>query len=151
MLGPLMPGFEAKWALDDAQGGLLFVAQFVAIVVASSVVAALARRFGYRATIASGLAVAALGVGGCASASWSLAMAAIAVTGIAMGMAIPASNLAMAGAAHDGGSARRVLYLNMFWSIGAVTAPALVASLGAWFLPSLAAAFGVMTIVVAVS
>jgi fucose permease len=149
MLGPLMPGFEAKWALDDAEGGLLFVAQFVAIVIASAAVAALARRFGYRTTIAGGLAIAALGVAGCATASWTLAMTAIAVTGIAMGMAIPASNLAMAGAAQDGGSARRVLYLNMFWSIGAVTAPALVASLGRWFLPSLACAFVGMAVVVA--
>src|SRR5690349_6127576 len=99
MLGPLMPRFEAKWALDDAQGGLLFVAQFVAIVAASAAVAMLARRFGYRATIASGLMIAALGVAGCASASWGLAMLAIAVTGIAMGTAIPASNLAIAGAA----------------------------------------------------
>jgi fucose permease len=151
MLGPLMPGFEARWNLDDAQGGLLFVAQFVAIVIASAVVASLARRFGYRATIAGGLALAALGVGGCASPSWSLAVAAIAVSGLAMGVAIPGSNLATAGAAQDGGSARRVLHLNMFWSIGAVTAPALVASMGEWFLPSLACAFGVMAVGVAVT
>jgi len=38
MLGPLMPGFEARWHLKDSEGGLLFVAQFIASVMTAATV-----------------------------------------------------------------------------------------------------------------
>jgi FHS family glucose/mannose:H+ symporter-like MFS transporter len=148
MLGPLMPGFEARWDLDDAQGGLLFVAQFLTQVISAASVAALARRIGYWRVVAAGLAVAAVGVTGCASHSWTVVMLSVAVYGAGLGVAIPAANVGVAAAA-DGESARSVLWLNLFWSVGAVTAPILIATLRGWFLPALSAAFAVMAIAIA--
>lgn len=148
MLGPLMPGFESRWDLDDAQGGLLFVAQFLTSVVSAAAVGVLAKRIGYWGVVAAALAVAALGVAGCASHSWPVVLASVGVYGAGLGILVPAANFGVAAVA-QGDSARAVLWLNLFWSVGAVSAPALVATLGRAFLPSLAAAFLAMAIVVA--
>ena len=98
MLGPLMPGFEARWHLDDSQGGLLFVAQFIASVAAAAAVGVLAKQFGYWRLVACGLAVAALGVAGCASGSWTVAVLSVAVYGCGLGVVVPAANLGVAAA-----------------------------------------------------
>jgi MFS transporter, FHS family, glucose/mannose:H+ symporter len=140
MLGPLMPGFEARWHLNDSQGGLLFVAQFIAQTLAAAAVGVLAKQFGYWRLASIGLAVGAIGVAGCASGSWTLVVASVALYGCGLGVVVPAANLGVA-AASRGDSARAVLWLNLFWSVGAVTAPVLVATLRSAFLPSLTAAF----------
>jgi fucose permease len=147
MLGPLMPGFEARWNLDDGQGGLFFTAQFIAQVSTAAFVGVLAKRLGYWRLIACGLAGAALGVAGCASGSWTIAMLSVAVYGCGFGVVIPAANLAAA-ASVAGDSARPVLWLNLCWSVGAVTAPALVAGLRSAFLPSLAIGLLAMAVLV---
>src|SRR4051794_18521256 len=107
MLGPLMPGFEARWRLDDAHGGVLFIAQFVASVIAAASVGFLARRIGYWRLCAAGLAVATVGIAGCAAAWWAVTVAAVAIYGAGLGAIIPAANLGVAAAA-PGESARRV-------------------------------------------
>src|SRR4051794_32842060 len=150
MLGPLMPGFEARWRLNDSQGGLLFVAQFIASVVAAAAVGVLAKQFGYWRLIAFGLAARAGGVAGCGSASWTVVVLSVALYGCGLGVVVPAANLSVA-AASGGDSARPVLWLNLFWSVGAVAAPALVATLKSAFLPSLAAAFLCAAIAVGLS
>jgi fucose permease len=148
MLGPLMPGFQARWKLDDAHGGLLFAAQFIAQVSTALVVGYLARRIGYWRLTALGLLVVAAGVVGCASLSWSVALLSVMVYGCGLGLAVPASNLGIAAASGEGDSARQVVYLNLFWSVGAVSAPALVATLREWFLPALAIAAVLMAVVI---
>ncbi len=148
MLGPLMPGFEARWQLSDSQGGLLFVAQFIASVASAAAVGVLARQFGYWRVVALGLGVGALGVAGCASGSWTIAVLSVAVYGCGLGVVVPAANLGVAARA-KGDSARPVLWLNLFWSVGAVSAPVLLAALKAAFLPLLAAGFLTMAILVA--
>jgi fucose permease len=148
MLGPLMPGFEARWNIDDAQGGLLFVAQFLACFFAAASVGYLAKRMGYWRVVAAGLLVGAAGVAGCASSSWTIALFSVAVYGCGLGVVVPAANVGVARAA-QGDSARPVLWLNLFWSVGAVAAPALVATLRDAFLPTLAAAFVIVAVAVA--
>jgi len=140
MLGPLMPGFEARWHLNDSQGGLLFIAEFIASVAAAAAVGVLAKQFGYWRLVACGLGLSAMGVAGCASGSWTVAVLSVALYGCGMGMVVPSANLGVAAAA-SGNSARSVLWLNLYWSVGAVTAPLLVAALKSAFLPLLSAAF----------
>ncbi len=149
MLGPLMPGFEAKWGLDDARAGLLFAAQFLASVVLSAAAPALGRWLGYRRAVAMGLALVAAGTAGCLTPSWPVALSAVALYGSGLGVAVTGSNLAVA-AVSGGRSARGLLWLNMCWSIGAVAAPALVARLGAAFLPAVAAGFAALSLAVGV-
>jgi len=143
MLGPLMPGFEARWNLDDARGGLLFVAQFIATVAGAASVGVIAKRTGYWRLCALGLLVAAIGAAGCVSRSWNLTLASVALYGAGLGVFIPAANLGVAAASH-GDSSRRVLWLNLFWSIGAVAAPLLVQWMKSAFLPAVAAGLFVM-------
>jgi fucose permease len=138
MLGPLMPGLESRWGLDDARGGLLFMSMFLASVGLAALTPRLGRRIGYRKAVALGLTLVGLGVAGCTARSWPLGMAAVAVYGSGIGMAVTGSNLAVAVLAR-GASARPLLWLNMCWSIGAVACPALVAGLGRAFLPATAA------------
>src|SRR3954454_4021075 len=145
MLGPLMPGFEERWHLEDAQGGLLFVAQFLMSVLSAAATAGLARRLGYWRVVALGLAVAAVGVWGCAGRSWTVTLLSVGMYGCGIGVITPASNVGIASAA-KGDSARPVMWLNLIWSIGAVGAPVLVALLKSWFLPSLSAACVLMAI-----
>jgi MFS transporter, FHS family, glucose/mannose:H+ symporter len=149
MLGALMPGFEARWSLDDAQGGLLFVAQFLTSVIAAALVGVLARRFGYWRLCAASLFVIAVGVAGCATRSWTVTLVSVGVCGFGLGAFIPAANFAIASET-QGGSSRRILWLNVFWSMGAVAAPLLVAWLSGAFLPTIAAACGVMALWVAI-
>jgi MFS transporter, FHS family, glucose/mannose:H+ symporter len=146
MLGPLMPGFEQRFDLEDAQGGLLFVAQFLMCVVSAAATATLTRRFGYWRVVAGGMAVAGVGVLGCASHSWTVVLLSVAVYGSGIGVMTPAANVGVAAAAKTD-SARRVMWLNLFWSMGAVAAPALVAALRGYFLMSLSAAFVLATVV----
>lgn len=148
MLGPLMPGFESRWDLDDSQGGLLFVAQFLSCVLSAAATGWLARRLGYWRVVAGGLAVAALGVAGCVSHSWTVTLVSVAVYGCGIGVITPASNVGIA-AAVEGDSSRTVMWLNLFWSVGAVGAAALVATLRGGFLPALSGAFLVIAVAVA--
>jgi fucose permease len=149
MLGPLMPGFELRWGLDDARAGLLFAAQFLASVGLSAAAPALGKWLGYRRAVAIGLALVAAGTAGCMTPSWPLALGAVALYGCGLGVAVTGSNLAIA-AVSGGRSARGLLWLNMCWSIGAVAAPALVAKLGPAFLPAVAAGFAALALTVGV-
>jgi len=148
MLGPLMPGFQARWHLADAQAGLLFSALFAASVCLAAMAAILGRLFGYRRVLGLGMALMAVGVLGCATSSWHLALVSVGVVGCGLGMVVPASNLETA-ANSPGRSAQAVLWLNLCWSIGAVAAPLLVAELKGAFLPALAAGLLLMAPVMA--
>jgi fucose permease len=143
-----MPGFIARWHLDDARAGLMFTALFAASVCLAAGAAVLGRLFGYRRTIAMGLVVMAAGVLGCATSSWPLAVLSVAVVGCGLGMVVPASNL-QAAASAPGESAQALLWLNFSWSIGAVAAPMLVEQLRGAFLPVLAAGLLLMAPVMA--
>jgi fucose permease len=150
MLGPLIPAFESRWQLDDARAGILFAAEFLASVALAAAAPALGRAMGFRRAIALGLAVVACGVACCQTGSFAGAVAAVGLYGCGLGIVVTGSNLAIA-ASTEGGSAGRLLWLNMCWSIGAVAAPWLVAGLRDAFLPVAALAFAAFATVVGVS
>ena len=147
MLGPLLPSFQARWNLPDGLAGLLFTALFAAAVCGSAAVRPLAARYGHFGLAARGMALTAVGVAGCSVASWPLILVCVAVFGCGLGLAIPAANLGVAGL-EAGDSAHALLWLNLIWSGGAVLSPLLVALLGSWFLPLLAASFVVIAVLV---
>jgi fucose permease len=142
-----MPGFEARWRLDDARAGLLFAAQFLASArrPKGPPTPETAPRTAARRAVAMGLALVVAGTAGCMTPSWPLALAAVALYGCGLGVVVTGSNLAIA-AVSGGRSARSLLWLNMCWSIGAVSAPVLVAKLGPAFLPVVAAAFAALAL-----
>jgi MFS transporter, FHS family, glucose/mannose:H+ symporter len=150
MLGPLIPAFEARWQLDDARAGLLFVSEFLASVALAALAPALGRAIGFRRAVALGLAVVAAGIAACNTHAWPVAIAAVGLYGCGLGIVVTGSNLAIAAASEGRGSAGPLLWLNMCWSIGAVAAPWLVASLRDAFLPVTATAFLALALVVGI-
>jgi fucose permease len=148
MLGPLLPGFAARGGWDDARSGVLFVAQFLASVVAAAAAGPLAMRYGYSLLIRAGLLVIALGCGGCAIAAPAILPLSVAVCGTGLGLLIPSANWAAA-QSNPGKSAAAVMWMNLSWSIGSVVAPLAIAALGGAFLWTLAAATVGMAAVVA--
>jgi fucose permease len=149
MLGPLIPAFEARWQLDDARAGLLFVSEFLASVAFAALTPAVGRAIGFRRAVAVGYAIVAAGVAACSTRAWPVAIAAVGLYGCGLGIAVTGSNLAIA-ASSRGASARPLLWLNMCWSIGAVAAPWLVAGLHGAFLPVTAAAFVALSLAVGI-
>jgi CP family cyanate transporter-like MFS transporter len=147
MLGPLIPAFEARFNLNDARGGLLFTAEFLASVALAAITPALGRKIGLGRAVALGLAVVAAGVAACYTRSFTVVIAGVGLYGCGLGIVVTGSNLAIA-ASSRGASAAPLLWLNMCWSIGAVAAPLLIAGLGGAFLPVTAAAFLLLALVV---
>lgn len=150
MLGPLIPAFEARWQLDDARAGLLFVSEFLASVALAALAPALGRAIGFRRAVALGYGIIAAGAAACTTHAWPVAIAAVGLYGCGLGIAVTGSNLAIAAACAGRGSARPLLLLNMCWSIGAVAAPWLVAGLRGAFLPAVAAGFLILTLIVGI-
>ncbi len=128
ILGSMTPLLEARWRIGDAEAGLLFTAQFFTSVWGAAAVGPLARRFGYGGVVVAGLALTAVGMAGCALATWPLGVLSVACYGLGLGFALPAGNLALACGEKGGASA--VVWLNWNWCVGAVAAPALTAWCG---------------------
>lgn len=141
LLGPLVPELRGRRGLESEQVALLFVAQFAA----SSVGAVLSSR-GLRLSVCAGYALAAAGLALLARGAWPQPLAAMALVGLGLGLAIPASNLLVAGLAHERRAAA-LSTLNLAWGLGAVSCPLLFAALldrvpaavGLWLLAALAA------------
>jgi fucose permease len=125
LLGPLLPQLSARWALNDAQAGRLFTAQFLASTVGVVCSGMLVPRLGYRATLVLGVILMALGVFGLPMGSWALAMVSVACYGAGFGITIPTANFLVADA-NPTGKASALNLLNFAWSVGAVACPLLV-------------------------
>jgi MFS transporter, FHS family, glucose/mannose:H+ symporter len=125
ILGPSLPTFIARWALDDTQAGLFFTTQFTGSLLGVLLSSAILSTRGYRDALVLGFFLMAVGVTGLNSASHYIALSATASYGFGFGIAIPATNLCIA----EISGARRVAALNlvnMAWGIGAIACPLLL-------------------------
>ncbi len=121
LLGPLLPELSREWRLPASEIGSLFVVQFLSSSVGallSSCRLGLSLLFGYL-LVAAGLALLAL-------ADWPLALVPMAVVGLGLGLAIPATNLVVAHARPTRRGAA-LSTLNLIWGVGAVACPLLFA------------------------
>jgi FHS family glucose/mannose:H+ symporter-like MFS transporter len=126
MLGPMLPMFSARWLLNDAQAGYLFVAQFATSMLGMLLSGFLVERLGYRRTLRIGLVLMAAGMAMLVRANWTLGLVAVSVYGVGFGSNTPAGNLFIA----DANPANRAAALNLLnssWGIGAMGCPLLVA------------------------
>jgi MFS transporter, FHS family, glucose/mannose:H+ symporter len=126
MLGPMLPMFSARWGLNDAQAGYLFVAQFATSMLGMLLSGFLVERLGYRRTLRIGLVLMAAGTAMLVRANWSLGLVAVSVYGVGFGSNTPAGNLFIADA-HPENRAAALNLLNSSWGIGAMGCPLLVA------------------------
>src|SRR6202040_2668611 len=125
ILGPSLPTFIARWALDDTQAGLFFTAQFTGSLLGVLLSSAILSMRGYRDALVLGFFLIAAGVTGLNGASHYIALLATALYGFGFGIAIPATNLCIA----EISGARRAAALNlvnMAWGIGAIACPVLL-------------------------
>lgn len=143
--GPLLPVMAARWGLRDVQSGGFFAAEFLASTVASIFSPHWLRRnlpLGY-ASMTAGvglLTVAEQTLG--AAVGHHLALIAFALIGLGIGLSVTATNLTvgmMAGSLIGSGErARLISVVNLWWGIGAVVCPWLIAAAERWnYLPAL--------------
>jgi fucose permease len=138
--GPLLPVMAARWGLRDVQSGGFFAAEF-----AASTVGAVFSPHRLRRNMPAGYALMAAGVFLLLVASQSaqpalghaLALAAFALIGLGIGLSVTATNLYVGRAADQarrGDRARRLSTVNLWWGIGAVVCPWLIAATegGGW-------------------
>jgi FHS family glucose/mannose:H+ symporter-like MFS transporter len=128
MVGPLLPEFSSRWALNDAQAGNLFTAQFLGSMAGVGLSGLLAHRRGYKFPITLGLVTMGFAALALLGNSWMIGLLALFLNGVGLGLVIPSTNLLMASANPHRSSAALNL-LNFSWGLGAALCPLLIAQL----------------------
>lgn len=126
LLGPLLPVLLRKWNLTDAQGGQMFLVQFIASTIGAVASGAVGRRWKPAHILAACYACIACAVAGIGAASHPWALGLITLYGLALGVSIPLTNL-LAATEACGGETTALNILNLAWCTGAVVTPPLVA------------------------
>lgn len=139
--GPLLPVMAARWGLRDVQSGAFFAAEFAASTVASIFSPHRLRRnlpAGYAVMTAGVLLLTIAEETARPSLGHALALAAFALIGLGTGLSVTATNLSVGmmagstpGAPDSPGPserARRISIVNLWWGIGAVACPWMIAA-----------------------
>jgi fucose permease len=143
IVGPMLPVFIQKWALDDRQAGFFFTVQFTSSMVGVGLSSALSAWRGYRPALILGYALTGVGLAALNTNSHAFALAATASFGCGYGLVIPGTNLLVAQA---GGkrSASLLNLLNFMWGTGAIAcSPLVLLALEHMRLPVLLAGLGI--------
>jgi fucose permease len=127
LLGPVLPALSARWRLDDTQAGFLFTAQFLGSLSGALLAGRIALRFGVRAVVGAGFAIAAAGVTAASAGPYIGGLGGVATWGLGLGLIIPSVNLLVA-ELNPGRRAAALNVLNFAWGIGAVAAPPVIAA-----------------------
>jgi FHS family glucose/mannose:H+ symporter-like MFS transporter len=149
-LGPMLPYLSARWGINDALAGRLFLVQFVSSMAGMFCSSPLVERYGYRATFLLGLALMSAGIVLLASAPYWVGVVAVGVLGMGHGITTPAGNLRTA-EINPLRSASALNVINAVWGIGAMM-PSFLLDLArkfhhpAWFLYGTGTALGVLLI-----
>lgn len=126
LLGPILPLLTRQWHLQDAQSGLLLLAQFCGSFTGGISVSRHLRR-----SLLAGFAAAAVGFGTFSLASGlALACVGLFVGGFGLGQIIASTNI-LAGRRYTEHRGSALALLNFSWSFGAMLSPLLAA----WLLP----------------
>jgi MFS transporter, FHS family, glucose/mannose:H+ symporter len=126
LLGPILPMLAAKWRLDDAEAGSLFLAQFTGAMIGSALSGAMIYRVGSLRLMACGYAATAVAVACLDAKSWGIGLLSVFGFGFALGLTVPATNLLVA-EINPERRAAALNILNFAWSLGAVAGPPLIA------------------------
>src|SRR5260370_31191352 len=113
-LGPMLPALSSRGQLSDGQAGYFFTAQFLGSIVGVALTSILLPRRGFRFSLAIGYVLMAAGVRGLALTEWRLALLGTFVSGLGLGLVIPASNL-LASSMNPDRRAAAISTLNFCW------------------------------------
>lgn len=147
-LGPMLPFLAARWGINDALAGRLFLVQFLTSMGGMFASSPLVRRYGYRATFIVGLVLMSTGVVVLPTAPYWLGVIAVGILGTGHGITTPAGNLRTA-EINPLRSAAALNVINAVWGIGAMS-PSFLLDLArrfghpAWFLYGTAIALSIL-------
>jgi MFS transporter, FHS family, glucose/mannose:H+ symporter len=127
LLGQILPILSARLALNDAQAGTLFLAQFTGSLVGTLLVTRLARRYGFILTTLIGLLLMIAGLPVLNFGGFSLCWAAIFIYGTGLGLTIPAINLLTIDVTPAPLQSSSINLVNFSWGIGAICSRPFVA------------------------
>ena len=128
MLGPLLPVLSARWRLNDAQAGLLFIFEFAGSMLGVAASSFVTPRRGPRVSLVLGMGMMGLGTGALELGNWVLGIICASVFGIGLGLTVPTTNLLIS-ELNPGGRAAALNLVNFSWGLGAVACPFVVAGL----------------------
>ena len=128
LLGPMLPFLSARWSLNDAKGGYLFTAQFLASILGVALSTYLTRQHKFRPALVIGLILMGAGAVLLARADWVLGVVAVCIYGTGQGVTVPAANLLIA-ELNPMGRAAALNLLNFSWGVGAVGSPLVIHAL----------------------
>ena len=126
IVGPMLPVFIRRWALDDGQAGLFPSIQFLAALAGTGVSGAWTAWRGYRPALVAGYTLMGFGLATVDASTHVNALAATTALGLGYGLITPGTNLYVAEA---GGvrSASLLNLLNFAWGAGAMACSPLIA------------------------
>ena len=125
LLGPVLPMLAARWRLDDAEAGSLFIAQFTGAMIGCALSSSIVARLGSLRVLACGYAAMAAAIACLCVNSWGIGLLAILSYGFALGLTALVTNLLVA----EINSERRAAalnILNLVSALGAVAGPPLI-------------------------
>jgi FHS family glucose/mannose:H+ symporter-like MFS transporter len=127
--GPLLPVLAARWGLRDVQSGAFFAAEFAASTIAA-VMAPRRMRWslprGYALLTVGILLLVVAGRAVSPALGHDLALASFTIIGLGIGLSVTATNLLVGGGVQDL-RAQRLSVVNLWWGIGAVACPWMIA------------------------
>jgi len=127
--GPMLPLLAAKWGLRDVQSGAFFAAEFAASTIAA-IMAPRRMRWslprGYALLTVGVLLLVVAGRAVSPSTGHALALGSFLLIGFGIGLSVTATNL-LVGSANKELRAQRLSVVNLWWGIGAVGCPWLIA------------------------
>ncbi len=119
LIGPLLPVFREKWALDDSRAGLFSTMQFAFSMAGVLVSSPLISAKGFKPAIIIGLVLLGVGFALLNAPTFGLALAASAVYGLGYGFATPGTNL-WVGESYGERRASALSIANLAWGLGAI-------------------------------
>lgn len=127
LLAPLLPLLSSRWNLSDQSAGALFTCQFLGSMLGTLLSGCFVQRGGFGKTLFAGYVLMALNAAGILYTSWPWLAALLFVNGIGLGLVIPATNMAVSDS-FPKNRASALNLINLFWSIGAIACPTILAA-----------------------
>jgi MFS transporter, FHS family, glucose/mannose:H+ symporter len=118
-IGPILPVFMTRWALDDSHAGLFSLAQFSGAFVGVLASSALISAKGFKPAVTLGLALLGIGFALLNAPAFPLALTASGIYGLGYGFATPGTNL-WVGEAYGDRRASALSIMNLAWGAGAI-------------------------------
>jgi FHS family glucose/mannose:H+ symporter-like MFS transporter len=128
LIGNVLPTFIRHWSLADSQAGLLIASQFSGSTLGTLLTSVFLPRYGFARVLGAGFLAFAAGFAFLGMGPWVVAAFAVFVYGFGYGLVNPATNL-RGTQLPSKNVASAVSFLNLSWTVGALSCPFVVAQL----------------------